>query len=73
MEKIKTTVIAWVSIYPAITLLLAAFGHLLNELPIMLRTLVLTAVLVPLMVYVLVPFWTRVFSKLKKRHSPCSH
>lgn len=34
---------------------------------IFLRTLVLTAVLVPLMVYVLIPFWTRVLSSKKVR------
>ncbi|MEL7003472.1 MAG: hypothetical protein AAFN93_12155 [Bacteroidota bacterium] len=63
MKKIKNTMIVWISIYPAITLILVLFGSLLNQLPVMLRTLVLTLILVPLMVYVLIPFWTRVFKR----------
>ncbi len=65
MKKIKNTLIVWVSIYPAITLILLLFGDLLNQLPILLRTLVLTLILVPLMVYVLVPFWTRILSNVR--------
>lgn len=65
MKKIKNTLIVWVSIYPAITLILLLFGDLLNQLPILLRTLVLTLILVPLMVYILVPFWTRILSNVR--------
>ena len=65
MKKLKTTFIVWIAIYPAITLLLFLFGEYLNHLPVLLRTLVLTLVLVPLMVYFLIPFWTKVFSNTK--------
>ncbi len=61
MKKHKNTLIVWISIYPAISIFLILFGEPLNRLPVLLRTLILTMVLVPLMVYVLVPFWTRVF------------
>ncbi|GAA2806139.1 hypothetical protein GCM10010470_46750 [Saccharopolyspora taberi] len=46
----------WLSIYPALTLALWLFEQLgLSQLALPLRTLVLTVVLVPIMVYVLVP------------------
>ncbi|MDJ0645646.1 MAG: hypothetical protein QNJ57_06620 [Flavobacteriaceae bacterium] len=64
MKKLKNTLIVWVAIYPTITAILVLFGNVLNEFPILLRTLILTVILVPTMVYVLIPFWTRVFNKL---------
>lgn len=54
-DKRRMALVTWVAIYPTITLLLAAFGPQLEALPLPLRTLLLTAVLVPLMVFVLVP------------------
>lgn len=65
MKKLKNTFIVWVAIYPAITAILLLFGDRLNQMPILLRTFILTIVLVPLMVYVLIPFWSKVFG-LKK-------
>ena len=62
MKKIKSTFIVWIAIYPAITILLMVFGEYLNHLPILLRTFILTIILVPLMVYVLIPFWTKVLN-----------
>ncbi|WP_179343394.1 hypothetical protein [Winogradskyella ursingii] len=65
MKKIKSTLIVWVAIYPAITAILFLFGKYLNELPLTIRTLALTVMLVPSMTYVLIPFWTKVFKKDK--------
>lgn len=65
MKKLKSTFIVWIAIYPAITGILLLFGEYLNHLPLLIRTLILTLVLVPLMVYFLIPFWTKVFSKVK--------
>ena len=53
--KYKVAFITWLAIYPLITVILYVFGPWLMEMPLAIRTLVLTAVLVPLMVYVLVP------------------
>ncbi len=66
MKRLKNTLIVWVAIYPAITFLLFTFGDVLNQLPLFLRTFILTAILVPLMVYFLIPFWTNVFHHLSK-------
>jgi antibiotic biosynthesis monooxygenase (ABM) superfamily enzyme len=46
----------WIVIYPSITLFLFLFGKPLAELPLYQRTLVLTVVLVPWIVFAGVPF-----------------
>ncbi len=63
----KTAVLIWVAIYPSITLLFLLFGDLLLQLPVPLRTLVLTGVLVPLMVFVLLPLLQRLFAAWLRR------
>ena len=68
MKKIKNVTIAWISIYPAITLIMIICGDQLYQLPVALRTFALTIVLVPLMIYILIPFWTRVFDHMKSIH-----
>ncbi len=65
MKKLKSTFIVWVAIYPAITGILLFFGEYLNKLPILVRTFILTIILVPLMVYLLIPFWTKLLSNKK--------
>ncbi len=65
MKKLKNTFIVWIAIYPAITAILLLFGDYLNNLNLFVRTLILTIVLVPLMVYALIPFWTKVFRTAK--------
>ena len=57
------SLIVWVAIYPALTLLLFATGDLVADLPLALRTLIFTVILVPLMVYLLIPFWTKVLNR----------
>ncbi len=61
-EKHKSVVIVWLAIYPLITLILYFFGDQLTLLPLPLRTFVLTVVAVPLMLYVIVPFYNKIFS-----------
>ena len=46
----------WLVIYPSITLFLLLFGKALNGLVLYQRTFVLTAVLVPWMVFIGIPF-----------------
>ena len=45
----------WIAIYPSITLMQVTLGKQLIELPVPLRTLVMTLLLVPLMVFILLP------------------
>ena len=61
----------WLSIYPALTLALWLFEHLgFSQLALPLRTLILTAVLVPAMVYVLVPVVTNALHRAARVESP---
>ena len=67
MKKLKSSFIIWISIYPSITFIMIFFGKYLRHLPVALRTFILTIILVPLMVYVLVPFWTKVFMRVEEK------
>lgn len=59
--KWKTALLIWLAIYPSITLLILFFGEYLIQLPLLLRTLVMTGILVPLMVFVLLPLLQKLF------------
>jgi antibiotic biosynthesis monooxygenase (ABM) superfamily enzyme len=58
----KAAAITWPAISPALTVLLALLGPVLAPLPLFLRTLVVTAVLVPILVYLVVPGTQRLFA-----------
>jgi hypothetical protein len=55
----KTALVVWIAIYPSITLLTWFAGPWLVQLPLLVRTFVLTATLVPLLVFVLLPLLHR--------------
>lgn len=57
----KNAVLVWIAIYPSISLLSYLAGPWLATLPLLLRTLVLTGVLVPILVFVLLPALHRLF------------
>jgi antibiotic biosynthesis monooxygenase (ABM) superfamily enzyme len=58
----KSSVLVWLGIYPALTLVLWLVGPMIKTWPLPVRTFVLTAVLVPLMVYVLLPGLNRLLA-----------
>ena len=66
--KTKARVIAslkiWIVIYPSITLFLAMAGEHLASLPLYLRTMVLTMILVPWMVFAGIPMVELLLKKL---------
>ena len=45
----------WIAIYPAITLTSFLLGDVIQNLPLAIRTLIMTGILVPLMVFILLP------------------
>jgi antibiotic biosynthesis monooxygenase (ABM) superfamily enzyme len=57
--KWKFAVMVWIAIYPAITMLQYLIGDKLVRLPIPIRTLILTGILVPFMIFVLLPILRR--------------
>lgn len=57
--KWKMAVLIWLGIYPTITLVLALLSPFLADLPLPLKTLSLTLVVVPIMVFGVLPLLTR--------------
>lgn len=58
-RRSKQALLTWVAVYPSLTLVLAILGPFIEAWPLWLRTLVVTALLVPIIVWVLLPFLTR--------------
>ena len=65
----------WIVIYPSITLFLYLFGNILSVLPLYQRTLTLTLILVPWMMFAGVPFVNflirQISAKIKEAKSGC--
>ena len=59
--RYKLFLLTWLAIYPLITFIVHFFGKYLSLLPLPLRTLVLTGVLVYLMTYWVMPILTKLF------------
>lgn len=55
----RMTVLTWLGIFPTVSLYLWFLGPLLADLPFLLRTAILTALVVPTMTYLLMPGLTR--------------
>jgi uncharacterized protein len=61
-KKYKITLVSWLALYPTVTLIFLIFGSLLSEVPLLVRTFIVTAMVMPLMSYVLMPRFTKWFS-----------
>jgi antibiotic biosynthesis monooxygenase (ABM) superfamily enzyme len=61
--RYKMAVVTWIAIYPLITLLLWAFSPFIVGVPVPLVTLALSAALVTLQTYVVMPLMMRVFRR----------
>lgn len=59
--KWKMTIVSWLALYPAVTLVFVIFGDLLAQVPLLLRTMMVTIVVMGLMSYVLMPRMTKWF------------
>ena len=57
-DRHKRALLTWLVVYPLITGLLAVLEPLLDGLALPLRTLLLSALMVPVMVYLALPFAT---------------
>ena len=58
--KWKFSVMVWIAIYPAITLLTYLISDKINNLPLPLKTLIMTGILVPLMIFVSLPILRKI-------------
>jgi uncharacterized protein len=63
----KTAVVVWLAIYPSITFIQWLVGPKIQAWPLAVRTLALTSVLVPLMVYLLIPGFQRLLAPWLRR------
>lgn len=61
--RYKLFLLSWLGIYPLVTGMFLLFGPWLTQLPLLLRTLVLTGVLVYAMTYIVMPRLTRIFQR----------
>ena len=60
--KWKMTIVSWLALYPAVTLVFVVFGDWLAQVPLLLRAMMVTVVVMGLMSYVLMPRMTRWFA-----------
>ncbi len=62
-KRWKTAIIIWLGIYPTITTILSIIGPYLLplDIPVWLKTLPITLLAVPIMVYVVLPILQRLF------------
>ena len=68
--KLMASLKIWLAIYPSITLFLFLFGKPLADVPLYVRTLILTLVLVPWIVFVGVPLVEKLFPSLAPKNKP---
>lgn len=59
--RYKQAVITWIGVYPLLTLTLAVLGPMMEGWPLPLRTLLVTALLVPVLVWGIFPLLNRIF------------
>ena len=64
--KLIATIKIWIVIYPALTLFLYLFKEPLSVMPLYIRTLLITISLVPLIVFVGVPFVDSIFNYISR-------
>lgn len=60
--RYKMTLISWLGLYPAVTFIFWLFGPWLANVPLLIRTFMVTAVVIVLMTYCLMPFMTKSFA-----------
>jgi antibiotic biosynthesis monooxygenase (ABM) superfamily enzyme len=61
--RYKLVVITWLAIYPLISAVFCFFGEPLQRLPLGIRTLAVTLIVVPAMLYVVMPIMTPLFER----------
>lgn len=57
----RLTLVTWMGVYPILTLVALLAEPLLGSVPIAVRTLVMSAMMVPVMVHFVMPFMKRNF------------
>ncbi|MFH9353773.1 hypothetical protein [Kitasatospora sp. NPDC017646] len=63
----RRALLTWLAVYPTITAAFILLGPHLGQLPLPVRTLVMTGLVVPVVVYALLPLLLKAESKLARR------
>ena len=61
--RYKMAIISWLAIYPLVFLVLEFLNPILDKLPIFARAAMITLIVIPSMIYILMPFMTKFFAK----------
>lgn len=61
-SRVRMAVVVWLAIFPLVTIVLGLMPDLLLETPLIVRSFVLTVIVVPAAVIVVLPRLTRLFS-----------
>ena len=61
--KYKMALLVWLGVFSLVTLLSYLIGPLIEDLPLIPRTFVLTIIVVPTLTYLVLPLLTRLFSR----------
>ncbi|MFD5465749.1 hypothetical protein ACFWIQ_23370 [Kitasatospora sp. NPDC127059] len=64
----RRALLTWLAVYPTITTAFVLLGPHLGNLPVALRTLVMTALVVPVVVYAVMPLLLKAETKLARRN-----
>ncbi len=67
VNRHRLALLTWLGVYPVLTLVALAAEPLLAEQPVFLRTLVMNAMMVPIMVYAVMPLIHRYLMPQHKR------
>jgi len=59
----KIALLTWIALWPTVTVVMWVLQPQLRALPVPLQTLVITAIIVPLMTWVHMPLLTRLFRR----------
>lgn len=54
--RLRLTVLTWIGVYPVLTLIALIVEPLIGSVVLPVRTLVMSAIMVPVMVYAVMPF-----------------
>lgn len=65
----ELAIMIWIAVFPTLTLLNLMLGGLLDGVPIVVRTLILTTIAVPIVVYGLLPLLQRARASLLRRRA----
>ncbi|SRR5579883_2580190 len=61
-RRYKMALVSWLAIFPLITLICTVLSDVLEPLPTVMRSLIVTAISIPTMTYILMPQMTRLFA-----------